>query len=105
MKTALVNPFFISNATKFTRSSLVFFSSPAANQDIWLRHYAQNFAIYYRGMFKATQTNENIYCVVTRDDKDYRRRFLEDNFHVLLEDANKITILLQRGKTFTTGTV
>ena len=75
-----------------------YFTFQGANQDLWLNHYSQHFAIYYRSIFKATHTNENIFCAVKKDENDYRRRFLEDNFHVLLEDANKITILLQRGK-------
>lgn len=48
-------------------------------------------------MFRVTETNENAFCVVSRDDKDYRRRFLEDKFHILLEEANKISVLLQQG--------
>ncbi|KAF6031831.1 hypothetical protein EB796_009836 [Bugula neritina] len=67
------------------------------NQDIWLSQYAKHFALYYRRMFRIGDSSENQFCVVSKTDGDFRRIFLEDHFHLLLEDANKITILLHRG--------
>lgn len=63
-----------------------------------MNHYMQNFAIHYRRIFHAIQDNENVFCVATKNENDYRSRFLEDHFHVLLENASKISTLLQRGK-------
>ena len=65
-----------------------------------MAHYAKNFAISYRRMFKVTETNDNLFCVVKRNESDYRTKFMEDQFHILLEDANKIAILLERGESY-----
>ena len=68
------------------------------HKDLWLDHYRKVFPIYYRSMFKAFRTNENAFCVAPKKSTNLRRAFLEDHFHTLLEDANKITLLIQRGE-------
>ncbi|XP_067950176.1 uncharacterized protein [Watersipora subatra] len=79
------------------RFEIILEAQDGENQDIWMSHYAKNFAINYRRMFKVTETNDNLFCAVERDYGNYRRKFMEDQFHILLEDANKIAILLERG--------